>query len=138
VICDEPTSALDVSVQAAILNLLTDLQRRERMSYVFISHDLNVIRYMSDRVAVLYRGVIVETGPSEAVFAGPNHPYTAMLLQAAARNPEAPSARSPQRGAGCVFRQNCPQKIGAICDSVSPILSEAPRAIRCHIPILDS
>ncbi len=80
VICDEPTSALDVSVQAAILNLLVDLQQRARVATIFISHDLNVVRYMSDQVAVLYRGEIVQMGPTEEVFAGPQHPYTAALL----------------------------------------------------------
>ncbi len=81
VICDEPTSALDVSVQAAILNLLVDLQQRTRVATIFISHDLNVVRYMSDQVAVLYRGEIVQMGATEEVFAGPQHPYTAKLLE---------------------------------------------------------
>ena len=126
VICDEPTSALDVSVQAAILNLLADLQRRTRVSYIFISHDLDVIRYMSDRIAVLYRGEIVQIGAAEAVFAGPHHPYTAMLL-AAGRE------QQPERYAdaqGCVFLGRCPRALGAICET-RPALSE--RGIRCHI-----
>ena len=82
VVCDEPTSALDVSVQAAILNLLVDLQARKHVSYVFISHDLGVVRYLSDRIAVLYLGRLMEIGPAEQVFAGPHHPYTEALLSA--------------------------------------------------------
>ena len=82
VVCDEPTSALDVSVQAAILNLLADLQRDEGSSYIFISHDLNVVRYLSDRIAVLYLGRIQELGSAETVFNGPHHPYTEALLSA--------------------------------------------------------
>ena len=75
-----PTSALDVSVQANILNLLVDLQSRENVSYVFISHDLGVVRYISDRIAVLYLGRIMELGNAETVFAGPHHPYTEALV----------------------------------------------------------
>jgi peptide/nickel transport system ATP-binding protein len=146
VVCDEPTSALDVSVQAAILNLLTDLQRREDVAYLFISHDLGVVRYVSDRIAVLYLGRVQEVGPAERVFSGPHHPYTEALLSAVptlepnARerirlDGEIPSAADPP--SGCVFHTRCPRKIGAICETTEPPLAEEEvgHAIRCHIPI---
>jgi peptide/nickel transport system ATP-binding protein len=146
VICDEPTSALDVSVQAAILNLLTDLQRREDVAYLFISHDLGVVRYLSDRIAVLYLGRVMEGGPAERVFSGPHHPYTEALLSAVptldspARERirlegEVPSAADPPTG--CVFHTRCPRKIGPICETTEPPLAEAEagHAIRCHIPL---
>src|SRR5207253_8396541 len=82
VVCDEPTSALDVSVQAAILNLLAELQAEQKVAYLFISHDLATVRYLSDRIAVLYLGRLMEIGPSERVFSGPHHPYTESLLSA--------------------------------------------------------
>ena len=82
VVCDEPTSALDVSVQAAILNLLVELQAERGVSYLFISHDLGVVRYISDRIAVLYLGRLMELGPADVVFEGPHHPYTEALLSA--------------------------------------------------------
>ena len=103
-VCDEPTSALDVSVQAAILNLLADLQSRERVTYVFISHDLGVVRYLSDRIAVLYLGRVMEYGPAETVFCGPHHPYTESLLSAVpsldgnASGTDPPEGRDPERG----------------------------------------
>jgi peptide/nickel transport system ATP-binding protein len=138
VICDEPTSALDVSVQAAILNLLVDLQQRAGVSFLFISHDLGVVRYLADRIAVMYRGRIVEIGPAEAVFVGPHHPYTAALLSAV---PGAGHARvalpdgPPGPDAGCVFSGRCPRKLGAICETVAPPFAEQEgHAIRCHIP----
>ncbi|MGX5840816.1 dipeptide ABC transporter ATP-binding protein [Mesorhizobium sp. ArgA1] len=145
VVCDEPTSALDVSVQAAILNLLADLQSKEDVSYIFISHDLGVVRYLSDKIAVLYLGRIMELGPSENVFAGPHHPYTEALLSAVPKldqaetsrirlDGEIPSATNPPTG--CVFHTRCPRKIGAICEEREPPLSEAQpgHSIRCHIP----
>jgi peptide/nickel transport system ATP-binding protein len=145
VVCDEPTSALDVSVQAAILNLLADLQSKEDVSYIFISHDLGVVRYLSDQIAVLYLGRIMELGPSEAVFAGPHHPYTEALLSAVPKldqtetsrirlDGEIPSATNPPPG--CVFQTRCPRKIGAICETQEPPLIDAQpgHSIRCHIP----
>ncbi|WP_167434368.1 ABC transporter ATP-binding protein [Mesorhizobium helmanticense] len=145
VVCDEPTSALDVSVQAAILNLLADLQSKEDVSYIFISHDLAVVRYLSDQIAVLYLGRIMELGPSEDVFAGPHHPYTEALLSAVPKldqtetvrirvDGEIPSATNPP--SGCVFHTRCPRKIGPICETQEPPLGEVEpgHAIRCHIP----
>jgi peptide/nickel transport system ATP-binding protein len=146
VVCDEPTSALDVSVQAAILNLLTDLQRREEVSYLFISHDLGVVRYLSDRIVVLYLGKIMEVGPADQVFESPHHPYTEALLSAVPTlddldrlrirlDGEIPSAADPP--SGCPFQTRCPRKIGEICETTEPELreEEAGHGIRCHIPL---
>jgi peptide/nickel transport system ATP-binding protein len=154
VVCDEPTSALDVSVQAAILNLLADLQRDRGTSYVFISHDLNVVRYLSDRIAVLYVGRLMEIGRAADVFDGPHHPYTEALLSsvptldtsgahsnAAGKrirlSGELPSPASPP--SGCVFHTRCPRKLGAICEQEAPPFADAGdgHRIRCHIPISD-
>ncbi len=116
-VCDEPTSALDVSVQAAILNLLADLQSRERVTYVFISHDLGVVRYLSDSIAVLYLGRVMEYGPAETVFSGPHHPYTESLLSAVPSLDGTPRERIRLTGeipsaahspSGCVFHTRCP------------------------------
>jgi peptide/nickel transport system ATP-binding protein len=147
VVCDEPTSALDVSVQAAILNLLVDLQAKEQVTYLFISHDLGLVRYLSDRIAVLYLGRIMEVGPAETVFAGPHHPYTEALLSAVpsldGQRPdrirlqgEIPSAANPP--SGCVFHTRCPRKLSTgECESTEPPLREvAPgHLMSCHIPI---
>jgi peptide/nickel transport system ATP-binding protein len=146
VVCDEPTSALDVSVQAAILNLLADLQREKGVTYLFISHDLGVVRYLSDRIAVLYLGRLMELGPAEAVFQPPHHPYTEALLSAvpaldgekSARirlEGEIPSAANPP--SGCVFHTRCPRKWGTICEQEDPPLKEVSPGhyMRCHIPI---
>jgi peptide/nickel transport system ATP-binding protein len=146
VVCDEPTSALDVSVQAAILNLLVELQADKGVSYIFISHDLGVVRYISDRIAVLYLGRIMELGPAHVVFEGPHHPYTEALLSAVPTidgggrerirlEGDIPSAAEPP--AGCVFHTRCPRRIGAICDETEPPLVEVEQdhVMRCHIPI---
>jgi peptide/nickel transport system ATP-binding protein len=148
VVCDEPTSALDVSVQAAILNLLADLQAERGVSYVFISHDLGTVRYLSDRIAVLYLGRLMEIGPAERVFSGPHHPYTEALLSAVPAidgqsrerirlKGEIPSAINPP--SGCVFHTRCPRKLGAICEQQEPALTlaEDGHEIRCHIAATD-
>jgi peptide/nickel transport system ATP-binding protein len=146
VVCDEPTSALDVSVQAAILNLLTDLQHREDVAYLFISHDLGVVRYLADRIVVLYLGRVMEIGPAEQVFGGPQHPYTEALLSAVPTlddldrlrirlEGEIPSAADPPTG--CPFHTRCPRKLGDICETTEPELREEEEpghGIRCHIP----
>ncbi len=148
VVCDEPTSALDVSVQAAILNLLNDLQRSEDVSYLFISHDLGVVRYLADRIAVLYLGRIMEIGPADQVFNPPQHPYTEALLSAVPTlengdgeddrirlEGEIPSPADPPTG--CVFHTRCPRFLGDICVNTEPPLAESEpgHAIRCHIPL---
>ncbi len=146
VVCDEPTSALDVSVQAAILNLLVELQAQQRVSYLFISHDLGVVRYVSDRIAVLYLGRLMELGPAEVIYAGPHHPYTEALLSAVPTidgtererirlEGDIPSAADPPTG--CVFHTRCPRRVGPICDEVEPPLVEVEgdHLMRCHIPL---
>ena len=146
VVCDEPTSALDVSVQAAILNLLVDLQAERGVSYIFISHDLGTVRYIADRIAVLYMGRLMEVGPAEEVFAGPHHPYTEALLSAVPAlggetrsrirlHGEMPSAIAPP--SGCVFQTRCPRKIGVICETEEPRLNplSADHGVRCHLPV---
>jgi peptide/nickel transport system ATP-binding protein len=146
VLCDEPTSALDVSVQAAILNLLAELQSREGVTYLFISHDLGVVRYISDRIAVLYLGHLLELGDAETVFSPPHHPYTEALLSAVPNiegterprirlEGEIPSAAEPP--SGCVFHTRCPRKIGPICEQEEPPLEEVESGhfLRCHIPL---
>jgi len=146
VVCDEPTSALDVSVQAAILNLLVELQAERRVAFLFISHDLGVVRYISDRIAVLYLGRLMELGTAEVVFSGPHHPYTEALLSAVPSidgterqrirlEGEIPSAADPPTG--CVFNTRCPRKLGAICEQEEPpfVEVEPGHSMRCHIPI---
>jgi peptide/nickel transport system ATP-binding protein len=145
VLCDEPVSALDVSVQAAILNLLVDLQSTKGVAYVFISHDMSVVRYIADRIGVMYLGQMVETGTTEAVFQPPHHPYTEALMSAApSLDPDHDDERIRLEGAypdaaappsGCRFHTRCPRRIGAICDTDQPPWQEAPggNRYRCHI-----
>jgi peptide/nickel transport system ATP-binding protein len=143
VLCDEVTSALDVSVQAAVLDLLNELKQEQGTTYVFVSHDLAVVRALSDRVAVLYQGRICEIGPAEDVYSVPSHPYTEVLLGAVLEpDPDyAPRLTADDvielapPAQGCPFQRRCPRKLGAICDTDSPPWQQQPNghAVRCHI-----
>ena len=146
VVCDEPTSALDVSVQAAILNLLAELQVEKGVAYLFISHDLGVVRYLSDRIAVLYLGRLMELGEAGTVFGPPQHPYTEALLSAVANEDgterprirlegEIPTHADPP--SGCVFHTRCPRYIGDKCKDEEPDLKEVEPGHfwRCHYSV---
>jgi oligopeptide/dipeptide ABC transporter ATP-binding protein len=150
IVCDEPVSALDVSVQAQILNLLKDLQRDFDLTYVFISHDLSVIRQISDRIAVMYLGRVVELSTSELLYEHPRHPYTAALLSAVPRHSvstgksernrivlggDVPSPVNPP--AACVFHPRCPRFQLGTCDVVTPELQpfELGHEAACHFPV---
>jgi peptide/nickel transport system ATP-binding protein len=149
VVCDEPTSALDVSVQAAILNLLADLQTAERVSYVFISHDLELVRYLSDQIVVLYAGRVLESGPAADVFSPPHHPYTEALLSAVPSVGGTAAGRIRLEGepptvsgepVGCPFHTRCPRRLpSGVCETTEPDLLDAGQGhlIRCHIPVGD-
>lgn len=146
IVCDEAVSALDVSVQAQVLNLLKQLQRDLGLTYLFIAHDLNVVRYMSDHICVMYLGEIVEQGHSDALFGEPRHPYTETLL-AAIPSPDLTDARSKQRAvapgdvpspaqppSGCRFHTRCPYAFGR-CETEPPVLRElaAGQRAACHL-----
>jgi peptide/nickel transport system ATP-binding protein len=143
-LCDEILSALDVSVQASILALLQRLKRDRRIAMLFISHDLAVVRMVADRIAVLFRGEIMEMGAAGQVFKAPFHPYTYSLLQAVPtplkrRGPEAAKRRAldvTASRAGCVYAGRCAWQAGTVCETIKPPWQEMPGGLRihCHLP----
>jgi peptide/nickel transport system ATP-binding protein len=149
IVADEPVSALDVSIQAQVLNLFADLQEQYGLTYVFIAHDLGVVRHVSDRIAVMYLGQIVELADAEALYAGPAHPYTEALLSAV---PEIDDGTAPRRDrivlvgdvasqivkpSGCAFHPRCPYAKER-CRTEAPVLHEVAsgRRVACHFPLL--
>jgi oligopeptide transport system ATP-binding protein len=146
VICDEPVSSLDVSTQSQVVNLLIDLQQELGLAYLFIAHDLSVVRHISDRIAVMYLGRIVEVGAAEAVYNHPRHPYTEALLSAIPiPDPVLQRRRSrivlpgdvpspTTRPTGCRFQGRCPYAM-EVCRTVDPpaFIADDGTAVACHL-----
>ena len=143
IVCDEPVSALDVSIQSQVLNLLLELQQEFNLTYIFISHDLSVVEHISDRIAVMYLGRVVESATTDRIFSNPRHPYTRALLSSV---PELDVARRKKRElltgdlpspvnppSGCTFRTRCPQ-VRPECSSVSMELAEVEESHGCACP----
>ncbi len=147
VLCDEPVSALDVSVQAAVLNLLMEIQAELGTTMIFIAHDLSVVRFFCDHIAVMYLGQIAEIGLAEAIYSPPYHPYTEALLSAVPipdpsveqksirLSGNVPSALNPP--SGCRFHTRCPRKLGDVCETAAPPCQHMTdeHRIHCHIPL---
>jgi oligopeptide/dipeptide ABC transporter ATP-binding protein len=144
VICDEPTAALDLSVQAQILNLLKDIQQDFKASYLYISHDLLTVRYLADRIAVMYLGRVLETGPTEEVFQQPMHPYTQALLDSAPKSGEIGKLPEPLQGEipdprtpfeACRFASRCPF-VQELCNQCDPgPIQQMNQIAFCHFPL---
>jgi peptide/nickel transport system ATP-binding protein len=140
-VCDEPTSALDVSVQAQVLNLMKDLQRRQDLTYLFISHNLAVVRHVSDEVGVMYLGRLVELAGKRELFARPRHPYTRMLLDAIPDMHMSGRARTPVQGevpnplnppSGCSFHPRCPHANERCARERPVLLHHGAIRVACH------
>jgi peptide/nickel transport system ATP-binding protein len=143
VIADEPVSALDVSVQAQVLNLLLELQQQLNLTYLFVAHDLSVVKHISDRVAVMYVGKIVEMAPTEEIFSAPRHPYTSALLSAVpVADPRVRSSMTPLKGevpspanppSGCYFHPRCPHVVDQCCTNPPSLEEISPKHyVSCH------
>ena len=144
IIADEPLSALDVSIQAQVLNLLIELQEQQRLTYLFVTHDLDVAKHISQRTAVMYLGRVVEYAPTTEIFAEPLHPYTQALVKAAPRVSTHRKTIKPaltgdipnaiERPSGCHFHPRCPFAM-PVCSEVEPKLLAAPggRSVACHL-----
>jgi peptide/nickel transport system ATP-binding protein len=140
-VCDEPTSALDVSVQAQVLNIMKDLQRTQGLTYLFISHNLAVVRHVSDQVGVMYLGRLVELAPKQQLFSAPRHPYTRMLLDAIPKMHDTGRARTPVQGevpnplnppSGCAFNPRCPHANDR-CREERPVMRDVQGSkVACH------
>jgi peptide/nickel transport system ATP-binding protein len=149
IVADEPVSALDVSIQAQVLNLFADLQEQYALTYVFIAHDLGVMRHVSDRIAIMYLGEVVELAEAESLYAAPAHPYTEALLSAVPEIDDgttAPRQRIVLSGdvpnplakpAGCPFHPRCPH-VQDRCRTEKPVLRAITptRTAACHFPLL--
>ncbi|WP_246943129.1 ABC transporter ATP-binding protein [Bacillus pinisoli] len=145
IVCDEPVSALDVSIQAQVLNLLKDLQKEFHLTYLFIAHGLGAVKYISDRIAVMYLGNIVEIATTEEIFKNPKHPYTSGLLSAyPVPNPhmrnrervviegDVPNPANPPKG--CKFHTRCPFAVSK-CMEEAPVLTGTTHSVACHFPL---
>lgn len=142
IICDEPVSALDVSIQSQIMNLLIDLQKEFNLSYLFIAHDLAVVKHISDRIAIMYLGKFVESGEGESIYRTARHPYTQSLISAIpVPDPHHKSQRQILVGdvpspinppSGCTFHTRCP-KVMDKCKEVAPVLSADSQPVSCHL-----